>query len=644
MDFIIVCVSVASVILESSGSSLYALRAIRTLRALRPLRAISRWQGMKVVVNALVSAVPSIFNVLLVCLVFWLIFGIMGVQFFGGKFYRCVDDSGRRLPVETVPNHNICIDFNYSWINKDINFDNVGNAYLALFQVATFEGWTEIMEDAVDSAEVDKQPYTEANFTAHIYFVAFIICGSFFTLNLFIGVIIDNFNMLKKKYEGGIVEMFLTDSQRTYYTAMLKLGRKKPQRIVTRPKNPYLRVCHDIATSRKFELLVFVLIILNMVAMTVEHYQQPEDITVVLETLNIIFTAIFVAEAVIKILGLRQYYFTYPWNIFDCCVLITSVVGIVFEEALQKLVISPTLLRVIRLVRIGRILRLIKAAKGIRKLLFALVISLPALFNIGALLFLVMFVYAIIGMSLFGHVKLSGSLTERVNFQTFANSMVLLFRLTTSAGWNDVLEALIIQPPECDQAYKSLPNGNCGHPIAAVAYLVTYIIISFMVVINMYIAIILENLSQANKEDSGITEDDIEMFYLCWAHYDPNATQFINYTQLSDFVASLDPPLGIEKPNETALVAMNLPIANGERIHCLDVLHSLVNLVLGDVEDTEEFRIVQRQIDRRFRKTFPTRNQVEIVSTTFSRKRQEKAATIIQRMYRKHLKNKHPAL
>lgn len=64
---------------------------------------------------------------------------------------------------------------------------------------ATFEGWMEVMEDAVDSRGVDLQPEREANIYAYLYFVIFIVCGSFFTLNLFIGVIIDNFNMLKKK-------------------------------------------------------------------------------------------------------------------------------------------------------------------------------------------------------------------------------------------------------------------------------------------------------------------------------------------------------------------------------------------------------------------------------------------------------------
>lgn len=80
-------------------------------------------------------AIPSIINVLLVCLVFWLIFSIMGVQFFGGKFYKCLDDDSKRLPVSVVKDKWECFQKNYSWVNSKITFDHVGHAYLALFQV-----------------------------------------------------------------------------------------------------------------------------------------------------------------------------------------------------------------------------------------------------------------------------------------------------------------------------------------------------------------------------------------------------------------------------------------------------------------------------------------------------------------------------
>ncbi|RZF45624.1 hypothetical protein LSTR_LSTR010575, partial [Laodelphax striatellus] len=644
LDFIIVFVSVFSLLIEEN-ENLKVLRSLRTLRALRPLRAISRWQGMRIVVNALMYAIPSIFNVLLVCLVFWLIFSIMGVQFFGGKFFKCVDEDEEVLPIDIVNNRMECLSKNYTWINSKITFDNVGIAYLALFQVATFEGWMEVMADAVDARGVDLQPQYEANLYAYVYFVIFIVCGSFFTLNLFIGVIIDNFNMLKKKYEGGVLEMFLTESQKHYYTAMKKLGRKKPQKVIKRPINQFLAMFYDLSNSRRFEIAIFVLIFLNMLTMGIEHYNQHHVIFFILQVSNAFFTTVFGLEAMVKIIGLRYHYFTVPWNLFDFILVLASILGILMEDIMIDFPVSPTLLRVVRVFRIGRILRLIKAAKGIRKLLFALIVSLPALFNIGALLGLITFIYAIIGMSVFGYVKQQRALNDMVNFETFGRSMQLLFRLMTSAGWNDVLESLMIQPPDCDPTYKDQPNGNCGNPVIAITYFTSFIIISYMIVINMYIAIILENFNQAHQEEEiGIVEDDLEMFYIRWSKFDPHATQFIRFAQLSDFIASLDPPLGIAKPNIVALVSFNLPIARGNKIHCLDILHSLVKHVLGHVEETDEFKKLQDQMDIKFKKQFPTRKELEIVSSTRIWKRQDKAARLIQRTYRDYKKKRREAL
>ncbi|CAG5099653.1 Similar to NaCP60E: Sodium channel protein 60E (Drosophila melanogaster), partial [Cotesia congregata] len=638
LDFIIVFVSMFSLLIEEN-ENLKVLRSLRTLRALRPLRAISRWQGMRIVVNALMYAIPSIFNVLLVCLVFWLIFSIMGVQFFGGKFFKCLDESGELLDIAIVNTKNDCMNLNYTWENSKITFDHVGVAYLALFQVATFEGWMEVMEDAVDARGVDLQPQREANLWAYVYFVIFIVCGSFFTLNLFIGVIIDNFNMLKKKYEGGVLEMFLTESQKHYYTAMKKLGRKKPQKVIKRPMNQFLAMFYDLSNSRRFEIAIFVLIFLNMLTMGIEHYNQPHPVFFILEVSNAFFTTVFGLEAIVKIIGLRYHYFTVPWNLFDFILVLASILGILMEDIMIDFPVSPTLLRVVRVFRIGRILRLIKAAKGIRKLLFALVVSLPALFNIGALLALITFIYAIIGMSVFGHVRKQGALDDMVNFETFGRSMQLLFRLMTSAGWNDVLESLMVQPPLCDPTPTARQlNGDCGLPLLAITYFTSFIIISYMIVINMYIAIILENFNQAHQEEEiGIVEDDLEMFYIRWSKYDPHATQFIRFSQLSDFIASLDPPLGISKPNVVALVSFNLPIAKGNKIHCLDILHALVKHVLGHVEESEDFRKLQEQMDVKFKKQFPTRKELEIVSSTRIWKRQDKAARLIQRTFRDYI-------
>ncbi|PAA93724.1 hypothetical protein BOX15_Mlig031959g1 [Macrostomum lignano] len=656
LDFFIVTISIADVMSDAvvgNGSNLGALRVLRALRAFRPLRTISRWEGMKIVVNCLMKAIPSIGNVLLVCMVFWLIFSITGIQFFKGKFYKCVDSDGNRLPAELVPDKKTCLnntELGYQWRNSLIHFDNAMMSLVALFQVATFEGWMEVMRDAIDMTDIDLQPKRENSMVYYLYFVIFIVVGSFFILNLFIGVIIDNFNNLKKKKEN-ILEVFLTPSQKSYYNTMRKLGKKKPTKTIRRPKNRFQDFFYDLSMSNKFELIIVVLIFLNMAAMMIEHDKQPKIIGQCLEVVNLMFTTIFTLEAVVKLIGLRWHYFKSPWNIYDFVIVILSLFdvasklapGEVLSEVMNNVVITPTLLRIVRVFRIGRVLRLIKAAKGIRKLLFALIISLPALFNIGALLLLIVFIYAIVGMSLFGNVKQEGALNDVVNFETFDRTMVLLFRLTTSAGWNDILYSLMVTPPNCNSTHverngvaKEVNNGNCSSPELALIYMTTFVLVNFLIVINLYIAIILENFNQAHEqEEVGITDDDFDMFYIVWERYDPHATQYIRYDQLSDFVAELDEPLGIPKPNIIALTSFDIVIVEGDMLHCLDILVALVRNVLGSIEDSGEFRDTMAEMEKKFRETFPTRVRTVAISTTLRRKKEDIAAKTLQRAWRR---------
>ncbi|XP_042677957.1 sodium channel protein type 2 subunit alpha-like isoform X1 [Centrocercus urophasianus] len=644
LDFLIVDVSLVSLIANALGySELGAIKSLRTLRALRPLRALSRFEGMRVVVNALVGAIPSIMNVLLVCLIFWLIFSIMGVNLFAGKFYHCVNTTtGEMFDVSDVNNYTQCeelIKNNQSarWKNVKVNFDNVGAGYLALLQVATFKGWMDIMYAAVDSRDVEDQPKYEDNLYMYLYFVIFIIFGSFFTLNLFIGVIIDNFNQQKKKFGGQ--DIFMTEEQKKYYNAMKKLGSKKPQKPIPRPVNKFQGMVFDFVTKQVFDISIMILICLNMVTMMVETDDQSKEMETILSRINLVFIILFTGEFVLKLISLRHYYFTIGWNIFDFVVVILSIVGMFLAEMIEKYFVSPTLFRVIRLARIGRILRLIKGAKGIRTLLFALMMSLPALFNIGLLLFLVMFIYAIFGMSNFAYVKREVGIDDMFNFETFGNSMICLFQITTSAGWDGLLAPILNSgEPDCDP-HKDHPGssvkGDCGNPSVGIFFFVSYIIISFLVVVNMYIAVILENFSVATEESAEpLSEDDFEMFYEVWEKFDPDATQFIEYSKLSDFAASLDPPLLIAKPNKVQLIAMDLPMVSGDRIHCLDILFAFTKRVLGESGEMDALRI---QMEDRFMAANPSKVSYEPITTTLKRKQEEVSALIIQRAYRRYL-------
>ena len=330
----------------------------------------------------------------------------------------------------------------------------------------------------------------------------------------------------------------------------------------------------------------------------------------------------------------------FTWNAFYPFLIHPSLppLGMFLAEIIEKYFVSPTLFRVIRLARIGRILRLIKGAKGIRTLLFALMMSLPALFNIGLLLFLVMFIFSIFGMSNFGYVKHGAGIDDLYNFETFGNSMICLFMITTSAGWDGLLLPILNYPPDCDPTLENpgtTVKGDCGNPSVGIFFFVMYIIISFLIVVNMYIAIILENFSVATEESADpLSEDDFETFYEIWEKFDPTASQFITFAKLGDFADALEHPLRVPKPNTIELIAMDLPMVSGDRIHCLDILFAFTKRVLGD---SGELDMLRQQMEERFVAANPSKVSYEPITTTMRRRQEDVSARIIQNAFRVHL-------
>ncbi|KAF3698987.1 Sodium channel protein type 3 subunit alpha [Channa argus] len=490
-DRSIVRVSLISLVANSLGySDFAAIKSLRTLRALRPLRALSRFEGMRVVVNALIGAIPSIMNVLLVCLIFWLIFSIMGVNLFAGKFGKCVNRTGFTHSVSVVNNKSECLAMNdtqFYWTKVKVNFDNVGLGYLSLLQV-------------------------------------------------------------------NILQAFF----------------------------------FDLVSQQAFDIMIMMLIIVNMVTMMVETDEQSARMESILNKINLIFIVIFTTECLIKIFALRCYFFTVAWNIFDFVVIILSIV---------------------------------------------------ALFNIGLLLFLVMFIYAIFGMANFAYVKKQDGIDDMFNFETFGNSMICLFQISTSAGWDNLLSPIMSSSPEeCDVNFINTgtnTRGNCGSPSVGIAFFVSYIIISFLIVVNMYIAIILENFSVATEESTEpLSEDDFEMFYEVWEKFDIEATQFIEFSMLSSFADNLSEPLRIAKPNMAKLISMDLPMVSGDRIHCLDILFAFTKRVLGE---SGEMDALKQQMEEKFMMTNPSTISHEPITSTLRHKMEEVSAIIIQRCYRRHL-------
>ena len=153
LDFVIVVISIVAWILESmEGFDISFVRAFRALRALRPLKLVSKNEGMKLVVNSILNSIPSLINVGLISILFYFVFGVIGLQMLMGKVSRCFDQAGDPVNLNKVD----CLKAELEWVVPPNNYDNIFFSMLTFFEISTLEMWPDIMFNAFDKApEVD---------------------------------------------------------------------------------------------------------------------------------------------------------------------------------------------------------------------------------------------------------------------------------------------------------------------------------------------------------------------------------------------------------------------------------------------------------------------------------------------------------
>ncbi|XP_058876232.1 voltage-dependent T-type calcium channel subunit alpha-1I-like, partial [Acipenser ruthenus] len=400
LDGFLVFVSLIDIVVSmaSAGGAkiLGVLRVLRLLRTLRPLRVISRAPGLKLVVETLISSLKPIGNIVLICCAFFIIFGILGVQLFKGKFFYCLG-----ADLKNVTNKSDCLAANYKWLHHKYNFDNLGQALMSLFVLASKDGWVNIMYHGLDAVGIDQQPIINHSPWMLLYFISFLLIVSFFVLNMFVGVVVENFHKCRQNQEE-------EEAQRREEKRLRRLEKKrrKAQRLPYYASYCPVRLfIHSLCTNHYLDLFITFIICINVITMSLEHYNQPRSLEIALKYCNYFFTTTFVLESILKLVafGFRRF-FKDRWNQLDLAIVLLSVMGITLEEIEMNaaLPINPTIIRIMRVLRIARVLKLLKMATGMRALLDTVVQALPQVGNLGLLFMLLFFIYAALGVELFG--------------------------------------------------------------------------------------------------------------------------------------------------------------------------------------------------------------------------------------------------
>uniref|UniRef100_A0A8B9RC21 Calcium channel, voltage-dependent, T type, alpha 1H subunit b n=1 Tax=Astyanax mexicanus TaxID=7994 RepID=A0A8B9RC21_ASTMX len=498
LDGLLVFVSIVDILvsLASSGGNriLGILRVLRLLRTLRPLRVISRAPGLKLVVETLITSLRPIGNIVLICCAFFIVFGILGVQLFKGKFYHC-----EGFDTRNITNKSECLHARYRWVRRKYNFDNLGQALMSLFVLSSKDGWVSIMYDGLDAVAVDQQPIRNHNPWMLLYFISFLLIVSFFVLNMFVGVVVENFHKCRQDQEEEEARLREEKRQRR----LEKRRRKALQRPYYADYSPARLYIHTLCTNHYLDLFITVIIGINVLTMSMEHYNQPKRLEEALKYFNYGFTVIFVIESVLKLVafGFRRF-FKERWNQLDLAIVLLSVMGITLEEIdlNASLPINPTIIRIMRVLRIARVLKLLKMATGMRSLLDTVVQALPQVGNLGLLFMLLFFIYAALGVELFGKLECSEEnpcegLSRHATFENFGMAFLTLFRVSTGDNWNGIMKDTLRECKSGDRCLSYLP-------LVSPLYFVTFVLVAQFVLVNVVVAVLMKHLEESNKEAS----------------------------------------------------------------------------------------------------------------------------------------------
>ncbi|XP_070926719.1 voltage-dependent L-type calcium channel subunit alpha-1C isoform X19 [Macaca nemestrina] len=571
LDLLVVSVSLISFGIQSSAINV--VKILRVLRVLRPLRAINRAKGLKHVVQCVFVAIRTIGNIVIVTTLLQFMFACIGVQLFKGKLYTC-SDSSKQTEAECKGNYITYKDGEVdhpiiqprSWENSKFDFDNVLAAMMALFTVSTFEGWPELLYRSIDSHTEDKGPIYNYRVEISIFFIIYIIIIAFFMMNIFVGFVIVTF---QEQGEQEYKNCELDKNQRQCVEYALKA---RPLRRYI-PKNQHQYKVWYVVNSTYFEYLMFVLILLNTICLAMQHYGQSCLFKIAMNILNMLFTGLFTVEMILKLIAFKPK----PAEHTQCSPSMNA------EENSR---ISITFFR---LFRVMRLVKLLSRGEGIRTLLWTFIKSFQALPYVALLIVMLFFIYAVIGMQVFGKIALNDTteINRNNNFQTFPQAVLLLFRCATGEAWQDIMLACMPGKkcaPESEPGNSTEGETPCGSSFAVFYFISFYMLCAFLI-INLFVAVIMDNFDYLTRDWSILGPHHLDEFKRIWAEYDPEAKGRIKHLDVVTLLRRIQPPLGFGKlcPHRVAckrLVSMNMPLNSDGTVMFNATLFALVRTAL----------------------------------------------------------------
>ncbi|XP_058266095.1 voltage-dependent P/Q-type calcium channel subunit alpha-1A isoform X7 [Hemibagrus wyckioides] len=585
LDFIVVSGALVAFAFtgSSKGKDISTIKSLRVLRVLRPLKTIKRLPKLKAVFDCVVNSLKNVLNILIVYMLFMFIFAVVAVQLFKGKFFYCTDESkeferdcrGEYLVYER---DNEVKAQKREWKKYDFHYDNVLWALLTLFTVSTGEGWPQVLKHSVDATYENQGPSPGYRMEMSIFYVVYFVVFPFFFVNIFVALIIITFQEQGDKM---MEDYSLEKNERACID--FAINAKPLTRHMPQNKQTFQYRMWEFVVSPPFEYTIMAMIALNTIVLMMKYDGASDVYEKMLANLNIVFTSLFSLECVLKIIAFGALnYFKDAWNIFDCVTVLGSITDILVTELGNNFIN----LSFLRLFRAARLIKLLRQGETIRILLWTFVQSFKALPYVCLLIAMLFFIYAIIGMQLFGNIAIEedkdSSINQHNNFRTFFQALLLLFRSATGEAWHDIMLSCL-GGKECDPLSGNM-EPECGSEFAYL-YFVSFIFLCSFLMLNLFVAVIMDNFEYLTRDSSILGPHHLDEYVRIWAEYDPAACGRISYRDMYDMLRQMSPPLGLGKkcPARVAykrLLRMDLPVADDNTVHFNSTLMALIRTAL----------------------------------------------------------------
>lgn len=551
LDFICVFVSILS--LSLSGSSLVvssgvkALRIVRTLRALRPLRMVSRFENLRVIVSTLVSSLSKVFSAMSVVFVIMFIFAIVGMQLFQSTISACNDPDPSRQTSEmctgtwvllgnacallpSAKAEELCrasagVSFPRLWQSLPHNWDTFSNSLWIVFaNIACLEDWPSRMNEAIASTGVGTGLVPGANGANALFFIAAIFLLPWFLIQFVTGIVVEAY-MYQKKH--GLGQMLLSPGQKVWSESIRAALRLRPRHaILPAGDSRYRRLLSVIARSKAYRFLLVILFTSNLIILMISHAGMSRTMERSLGIGNYVLTGLFIFDVLLSIACRGFAVFSSGWDRFNAVCVVLRAVAIIVAE-FSRLSVDDTMLRVaawiLSLVSIAHQFRIFQFSSAVRRSLNFFMLTLPAFKNVSALLVLVIFFYAVMGMNLFAGIRSNSGgqsmesrafftnfyssrvLASSSNFDTFLSSAWTLVRVMTGERFSTLADDLGVQPPYCVNDDKG--SDLCGSVIGGRIFLGTFVFMTNVFLLKLLFAAVVSIFSSvSHRNTTGIVE------------------------------------------------------------------------------------------------------------------------------------------